>query len=128
MNSAAEASWDTSTYPTAAWNNAREVQHLQGKRILTTDKWAGYLILRSYPDQKVFFDDRYDMYSISLNHDYTNLIDLQPGWEKILEKYDFDAIMWPKDGALTQVIKDRAGWKKTYEDDIANIWVREPAR
>jgi hypothetical protein len=36
--------------------------------------------------------------------------------------------MWPKDGALTQVIKDRAGWKKTYEDDIANIWVREPAR
>ena len=55
--------------------------------LLTSDSDAGYVILEHYPEQRVFLDDRYDMYPTKLIYDYFNLADGKPGWSKILDRY-----------------------------------------
>ena len=46
--------------------------------MLTTDAWAGYVIYKYWPEQHVFFDDRYDMYPIAVTAAYNKVLSLQP--------------------------------------------------
>ena len=59
-----------------------EVEHRLGGRLLTTDAWAGYVIYKYWPEQHVFFDDRYDMYPIAMTQAYNKVLGLKPGWER----------------------------------------------
>ena len=56
-----------------------ERHDLMGKHLLTTDAAAGYVILEDWPQQKVFIDDRYDMYPTSVIYDYFDLTGAKPG-------------------------------------------------
>ena len=67
---------------------------LLGERLFTTDAWAGYDILRFWPQQRVFLDDRYDMYPTKLVDDYTDVADGHPNWENVLDKYRVQVIVW----------------------------------
>ena len=59
-----------------------ERHDLIGKHLLTTDAAAGYVILDYWPQQKVFIDDRYDMYPTSVIYDYFDLTGAKPGWSQ----------------------------------------------
>ena len=94
-----EKDFDFRTYPVASMRYL-ERHDLMGKRLLTTDAAAGYVILEDWPQQKVFIDDRYDMYPTSVIYDYFDLTGAKPGWSRVLDKYDVDVIVWGKDTAL----------------------------
>jgi hypothetical protein len=120
---AGQDDWSLKTYPVDAFK-AVQAQQLEGKHLFTTDAWGGYLIATAWPRQKVFFDDRYDMYPIAVNRDYDTIAGVAPRWLETLDKYHVDVIMWPHDGALNQALADRPEWVKVHDDKIATVYAR----
>jgi hypothetical protein len=110
-------------YPVAALQALDREQRLGG-RLLTTDAWAGYVIYRYWPEQKVFFDDRYDMYPVDMIEDYDNVLNLDEGWEKVLDEHRIETVVWPKDGAVVQAMKLLPGWTETRRDKVAVTFER----
>ena len=108
-----EKDFDFSTYPVASMRYL-ERHDLMGKRLLTTDAAAGYVILEDWPQQKVFIDDRYDMYPTSVIYDYFDLTGAKPGWSKVLDKYDVEVIVWGKDTALASLLDDSGDWQRVH--------------
>ena len=118
-----EKTFDFSTYP------VRSMQYLErndliGRHLLTTDAAAGYVILEHSPEQKVFIDDRYDMYPRSVIFDYFDLTAGKPGWSRVLDKYDVDVIVWGKDSSLAALLDQSAGWQRLHRDATDAVWVR----
>jgi hypothetical protein len=102
-----------------------ERHDLLGKHLLTTDAAAGYVILDYAPQQKVFIDDRYDMYPTSVIYDYFDLAAAKPGWSGILDKYDVDVIVWGKDTALASLLNQSDGWQRVHTDASDAVWVKK---
>jgi hypothetical protein len=123
---AAEPNWDLKAYPVKAVA-ALEAQHLIGRHLFTTDGWGGYLIATEYPRQRVFYDDRYDMYPIPINEAYDDIANLHPNWQAQLDKYGIDVIMWSPTGGLTQALAAQPDrWTRVYVDKTAAVYVRRP--
>ncbi len=125
-----EKNWELKNYPVAAYT-ALEDKGLAGHRLYTTDAWGGYLIARAWPEQKVFFDDRYDMYPIEVNRDYTTVADVRPGWHDALDRYNVEVVMSPRASALVQALAERDDWQVVYGDKVAVVYARRailPAR
>ncbi len=118
-----ETNFNFSTYPVASMRYL-ERHDLIGKHLLTTDAAAGYVILHDWPQQKVFIDDRYDMYPTSVIYDYFDLTGAKPGWSKVLDKYDVDVIVWGKDTTLAEMLDHSDQWKRVHRDATDAVWVR----
>ena len=118
-----EKTFDFSTYPAASMRYV-ERHDLLGRHLLTTDADAGYVILEDWPQQKVFIDDRYDMYPRSVIFDYFALTAAKPGWEKILDRYEVDVIVWPKDTSVAALLDQSPDWKRVHRDATDAVWVR----
>ena len=118
-----ETNFNFSTYPVASIRYL-ERHDLIGKHLLTTDAAAGYVILHDWPQQKVFIDDRYDMYPTSVIYDYFDLTGAKPGWSKVLDKYDVDVIVWGKDTSLAEMLDHSDQWKRVHRDATDAVWVR----
>ena len=71
--------------PVAAMGTVRR-DGLLGRRLLTTHVDAGYVILQSWPRQRVFIDDRYDMYPRPVIDDDLILTRARPGWAAVLAR------------------------------------------
>ena len=88
------------------------------------DEWGDYLIYATYPRYKVFFDGRSDMYGTGRLKEFQKIAGIGPGWEKIVEKYDFRWFFIGSDSPLTQYLLARPEWKLIYSDNVANIHVK----
>jgi hypothetical protein len=99
---------------------------LLGRRIAATDGWGGYIILKYWPGQRVFLDDRFDMYPVGLMSDYLKLLDSGEGWQRLLGRYDVDVVVWPADKALAHVLEASPEWIRIHRDDLAVVFVRRP--
>ena len=95
-----------------------------GKRLLTTDAAAGYVILEDWPQQKVFIDDRYDMYPTAVIYDYFDLTEGKPGWNKILDRYRVETIVWGEDSSLAADLNASPQWQRVHRDKDRAVWVR----
>ena len=113
--------FDVKRYPTAALQSL-DKQHRLGGRLLTTDAWAGYVIYKYWPEQHVFFDDRYDMYPVSITNDYNKILSLKPGWEKVLDKYKIDTVVWPGRAAG---LAHLPGWKGSATTSVEDVHPRQ---
>jgi hypothetical protein len=118
-----EKTFDFSSYPVASMRYL-ERHHLMGKRLLTTDAAAGYVILEHWPQQKVFIDDRYDMYPTSVIYDYFDLTGVKHGWSEVLDKHDVDVIVWGKDTGLAELLDHSDQWQRVHRDATDAVWVR----
>jgi hypothetical protein len=116
--------FDVKRYPRGALA-ALDKEHRLGGRLLTTDAWAGYVIYKYWPEQHVFFDDRYDMYPVKITEAYNKLLSLKPGWERVLDRYRINTVIWPKDGALSEALVHLPGWKLARTDKVSKTFVRE---
>jgi len=113
-------------YPRAAFAAAE--QQAPGKPLITTDLWAGYVIHQYWPRQRVFYDDRYDMYPTSLTADYRKILFAAPGWQTILDRTGTDVVVWPTKNPLTRLIQADPGWRQIHTDDWATVFVRNEQR
>jgi hypothetical protein len=118
-----EKAFNFSTYPVASMRYL-ERHDLIGRRLLTTDAAAGYVILEDWPQQKVFMDDRYDMYPLPVIYDYFKLTSGSRGWNQVLDRHDVDVIVWGKDSSLAQLLDRSSEWQRVHRDGTDAVWVR----
>lgn len=91
--------------------------------MLNEDNWGGF-ILYAYPSIKVFMDGRLDMYQEDFIGKYHNIIYCQPGWQKLLDEYKVEWIVFEKNNHFYNNLVNTPEWKIYYEDPTASILVR----
>ncbi|MEX0666313.1 MAG: hypothetical protein WD598_16285 [Acidimicrobiia bacterium] len=123
VRSAGQPDFALDSYPVRAID-AVERQGLLGRRLLVDDADGGYLILRSWPKQRVFFDDRFDMYPLGVINDFTTVSTGQPGWREVLADRDVEVVVWERTRVLTQLLRQDDTWRATYHDKDYVVFVR----
>ncbi len=98
-------------------------EHLKG-HVFNNDEFGDYLIYAAWPEYKVFFDGRSDMYGVKNMKEYFKLTRLEPGWQDVLKKYDINWIFYNTGSALSTFLLQRPEWKLIYADKVADIFVR----
>jgi len=114
---------DTSRFPHLAVKYLKE-NDFSDKRMLNLYKWGGYLIWRLYPQYKVFADGRGIMFPGKFLVRYFEFARLKTDWKKFLSDYKIEVILWEKNSPLSAVLAESADWKKVFNDDIAEIYIR----
>jgi hypothetical protein len=113
---AARTEFPPDEFPVAA---ATELAKLPaGARVLAPDKYGGYLIYRFGGGRKVFMDGRSDFYGTEFMKEYIRLIQVRPGWRKLLKDYGFTHALVPVDFPLADAL-EHMGWKRLYADSTA---------
>jgi hypothetical protein len=123
VRAASQPDFDLKRYPVESLN-ALAADHRLGGRLLTTDAWAGYVIAKYWPEQHVFFDDRYDMYPIAITEAYNQLLSTKSGWKRELDRYRINLVVWPRQRGIVQVLEEMPGWTVLREDKVATVLVR----
>lgn len=100
-----------------------EQRALEG-RIFAKDQWDGYLIYRLAGRTKVFVDGRSDFYGRELLETYAQVVEVKPGWDDILRRYDVRFVLVPPDNALASVLRLSTDWKAVYADPVAAMFER----
>ncbi|MGC8792019.1 MAG: hypothetical protein ACP5U2_01350 [Bryobacteraceae bacterium] len=117
----ARAGFPADQFPVAA---AAVVEKLPpSARLLSTDKFGGYLIYRFAGARKVFFDGRSDFYGAEFLKQYGRLMQARPGWRRILESYSLTHALLPVDYPLREALES-AGWRLLYADRVAVLLQR----
>ena len=114
-------------YPVGAMQ-AVQRDGLLGRRLLTSDADAGYVILRSWPAQRVFLDDRYDMYPRPVIADYLTVSHARPGWDHVLTRYNIEVIVWQPGDPLVALVEASGHWRSVYRDHSRVVLVRDDVR
>ena len=88
--------------------------------------FGSYLIWAAYPDYQVFVDPRIELYPIETWWDYSALGNALPGWENLLDKYGFQALLLDpgNQASLISAVKLSPDWVLEYEDPVAQIYTR----
>lgn len=81
--------------------------------------YGGYLI---YNDIKVFVDGRADLYSNGVLVEYVDLYRLNSGYEKVINKYDFDYYLVPKSSKISDYLKNNDSYELLLKDDEAILY------
>jgi hypothetical protein len=122
VHAKSQDNWHLNAYPVAAYDELLRL-HLEDRHLYTTDAWGGYVIARD--KQPVFFDDRYDMYPIKVNNDYGAIAGVTDDWQKTLDEYQVDVVMWPTSSPLVRALKTSPVWVQVpTTDERAVLFVR----
>lgn len=122
VNAAGEKQYDERGYSVKA---SRFVADNFGtkSRLLTTDANGGWMIA-AHPDQKIFMDDRYDMYPKAIVDDYMTMSRARPTWRAVLDKHRVETVVWPTASPLTQLLSLDDDFRRVYKDKEWTVFVR----
>jgi hypothetical protein len=91
--------------------------------IFSPDAWGGYLIYVIYPDRKVVVDDRHDLYGSERIRQYLILMQVEPGWQSVLEDWQIRTALLPADSTLANLLRELPqDWRVAYEDKVAVVF------
>ncbi|MBI4471539.1 MAG: hypothetical protein HY646_02650 [Acidobacteria bacterium] len=96
-------------------------------RVFASDQWGGYLIYRFAGERKVFIDGRSDFYGQGFLETYATVLNVKPGWQRVLEQYDVRFVLVPPDAALASALELSAGWKRVHADKVAAVFENQTA-
>jgi hypothetical protein len=85
-------------------------------RLAHEDFVGNYLELRFGRDVKVFIDDRFDMYPLSVSSDYEKLLSGRGNAAEVLDRYRADVVLWERKLPLVPLLQAR-GWRETFSED-----------
>jgi hypothetical protein len=121
---ALDARFSSRDFPVAAVARLQRTGLPPG-RGFNTIEWGGYLIY-SLPRYHVFIDSRLDFYGQAMLSDYLTIIDVAPGWQHTLERYQIRWALLPGAAPLAQVLATTPGWACAPEggDGVATLCVR----
>jgi hypothetical protein len=118
------AEFDSKHLPAGAVNYLE--QEGSSEPVFGPDQWGGYLIYRLYPKRLVQIDDRHDLFGSARFREYLILIQVEPGWKDVLERWRIQTVVLqagsPLSNLLTQIPKE---WKTVYHDSTAVVMKRE---
>jgi hypothetical protein len=124
VRAANEPDFSFAGYPVKAMR-AVEQDGLLGTRLLANDADSGYIILKYWPRQHVFIDDRYDMYPRREIFDFFALANGDTGWRKILDRQHIQVVVWQRGAPLTQYLASAEGWHRVHRDRGWVVFVRD---
>lgn len=99
-------------------------EHISGN-MFNNDEFGDYLIYSASPAYKPFIDGRLDMYGSKVMKEYYKIVRFEPGWDKILEKYDISWFFIPAGDVLYRHLLGAEGWQLVYSDKVAAIIVKD---
>jgi hypothetical protein len=114
--------FDEKTKPVAAVEFMKKEQ-LQGN-MFDNDEFGDYIIYAAWPEYKVFFDGRSDMYGVDILKEYIKVTGIKPGWDEVLKKYNIKWIIYNANSALSLFLMENDDWTLIYADNVANIFVK----
>ena len=98
------------------------LQERSTEPIFGPDQWGGYLIYRLYPQRLVQIDDRHDLYGSDRFREYLILMQGEPGWKDVLEKWRIRTLVLTADSTLTNLLAQLPReWRTVYEDKSAVV-------
>jgi len=107
------------------------VQFMKKEKIagnmFNNDEFGDYIIYAAWPEYKVFFDGRSDMYGVERMKEYFKVVRIETGWDKVLAKYDINWIIYGANSPLSHFLIERDDWKLIYADKVASIFVKNAA-
>ena len=92
--------------------------------MFNNDEFGDYLIYAAYPEYKVLFDGRSDMYGEEHFSKYLKVTRAEYGWEKIIEEFKIGWIFFDAKSFLSRYLEERKDWHLVYADKVAHIYVR----
>jgi hypothetical protein len=102
-------------YPVAAVNYIEKAGlRSPAHRMAEQDTVGCYLDLRYGKQARVFVDDRYDMFPLSVADDYEDLIKGNPRSLAILDRLHVDVLLWDKNLALVGTVKATGRWQQVF--------------
>ncbi|MBL8162231.1 MAG: hypothetical protein JNJ61_09625 [Anaerolineae bacterium] len=104
------------------------VEHMQSAGLagplFNSYNWGGYLIY-ALPDEPVFVDGRTDLYGDTfLTESYFRPAQGAAGWRDVLAQYSINTVLVEAQSGLARALREEAGWRLDYEDEMAVIFVR----
>jgi hypothetical protein len=120
-----DAQFSAKRFPVQATNIV--AQRENHEPIFCPDYWGGYVIYRLYPQTKVFIDDRHDLYGDEFLRQYLQVLHVGPQWSAVLDRWQVNLVLAPRQSPLTNILKESHGWKMNYEDETA-VWFERVGR
>jgi hypothetical protein len=118
-----EYQFDEEKKPVAAVEFLKK-ENLQGN-MFDNDEFGDYIIYAAWPQYKVFFDGRSDMYGTKIMREYFKVVKIKPGWDGVIRKYNMNWIIYNANSALSLFLMERDDWELIYADKVANIFVKD---
>lgn len=115
--------FDPKAFPVQALPRAEEL-NVRGN-LFNHFPWGGYILFAGYPKHRVFIDGQTDLYGEDLTRDYMKVVHLEPDWETVLDRYQIGWILIPHQSPLSLLLARTPGWRLSYQDETADIFVRE---
>ena len=85
------------------------------------------MIYRLYPQNKVFVDDRHDLYGEEFLRDYLKAIRLTPDWDVFLNEQKVNWALLPAESSLANMLEETTQWNVVYQDKTAVLVKRKAA-
>jgi len=117
-----EHNFDENAKPVAAVEFLKK-ETLYGN-MFDNDEFGDYIIYAAWPQYKVFFDGRSDMYGTDIAKEYLRVVRFKHGWEKIIEKYNITWIIYNANSVFSRFLLQNDDWKLIYADKVANIFLK----
>ncbi len=118
-----EHNFDEKIKPVAAVEFLKK-ETLHGN-MFDNDEFGDYIIYAAWPQYKVFFDGRSDMYGTDILKEYYKIIYFKQGWEKVIEKYHITWIIYNTNSVFSRFLLQNDDWKLIYADKVANIFLKD---
>jgi hypothetical protein len=115
-------SFDKAAKPVAAVEFLKK-EHLTGN-MFNNDEFGDYIIYAAWPEYRVFFDGRSDMYGVKRMKEYFKVSRVEAGWKDVLKKYDMTWIIYNADSPLSRFLLADREWRLIYADKVADIFVK----
>lgn len=105
-------------YPTAALELlVDEGVDLEEVRMAAPDRVGNLVSLRFGPGERVFYDDRFDMYPEAVTEDVVDLVQGRPSSLEVLDRYHVDLVLWRAQDPLVAILDAGDGWRPLEQDD-----------
>jgi hypothetical protein len=106
---------------------ATEVIAQRGIRepVFSLDSWGGYLIYRLYPENRVFVDDRHDLYGEDFLKEYLKAVRVTPDWESFLVAKRVNWVLMPAGSSLGNMLELTSRWNVIYRDGTSVLLKRK---
>jgi len=95
--------------------------------LLNDPHFGAVMIYKMRDNPPVFIDPRYNLYGNTLLQDYWHMVNCDPEYEKLLEKYKIDWIFLAPNSKLPQTLAKDSNWQLLYSDKKSVIYGRRDA-
>ncbi len=95
-----------------------------GIRVFAYDVWAPMVIDRAWPDARVFFDTRVDVYGEERTAAYRRTISGLPGWDRALDETCTTHVLIQERHPLNQLLEQSFDWIVEREDERSVTYAR----